>query len=60
MNKQAEKLKSFEMKDEGWRMKDEGWRMKDEGLKGVLLKMDRQTDEQTDILDCRVAFVTEN
>ena len=53
MNKQAEKLKSFEMKDEGWRMKDEG-------LKGVLLKMDRQTDEQTDIRDCRVAFVTEN
>ena len=28
--KQAEKLKSREMKDEGWKMNDESWTMKDE------------------------------
>ena len=31
--------------------------MKDEGLGGF---DDRQTDRQTDICDCRVAFTTEN
>ena len=31
--KQAEKLKSCEMKDEGWKMNDESWKMKDEGWK---------------------------
>ena len=41
-------------------MKDEGRMLKDEGLrlKGVL-RTDEQTDEQTDICDCRVAFATE-
>ena len=29
-NKQAEKLESREMKDEGWNMNDESWKMKDE------------------------------
>ena len=42
--RQAEKLKSREMKDEGWR--------------GVLLT-DRPTNRQTDICDCRIAFATE-
>ena len=48
-SKQAEKLKSREMKDEGWKMKDEGWKMKDERWKikdeglGVLVT-DRLTD----------------
>ena len=31
--KLAEKLKSREMKDEGWKMNDESWKMKDEGWK---------------------------
>ena len=31
--KEAEKLKSREMKDEGWRLKDEWWKLKDEGWK---------------------------
>ena len=31
--KQAEKLKSREMKDEGWKTNDEIWKMKDEGWK---------------------------
>ena len=44
-------------------MTDEGWLMTDEGMidyklfDGFAL---RQTDEQTDICDCRVAFATEN
>ena len=33
IDKQAEKLKSCEMKDEGWKMNDESWKMKDEGWK---------------------------
>ena len=40
--KEAEKLKSREMKHEGWMLKDEGWKMKDEG--GF---EDKQTDERT-------------
>ena len=40
------------MKVEGWSMKDEGWRMKNKGG-------NRQTREQMDICDCRVAFLTE-
>ena len=52
--------------DEGWMKSDEGWMMKDEGwmmqyddfklLRGFDLW---QTDERTDICDCRVAFATE-
>ena len=48
--------------DEGWRMNDEWWRMMISSYWGVLQtdgQMDRQMDEQTDICDCRVAFVTE-
>ena len=65
--KQAEKLKSREMKVEWWRMikKDEGWRMNDEGwwfqaVEGFWLQTDRRTDRITDICDSRVAFATEN
>ena len=59
--KQAEKLKSREMKDEGWKMNDECWKMKDEGVGRWRMNVerwriqvegsfeDRQTDEQTDI-----------
>ena len=74
MTKQAEKLKSREMKDvEGcWRMMkdDEGWwrMMKDDGgkVEWMILKCwggfvtDRLTNERTDICECRVAFATEN
>ena len=42
-------LRSCRLKDEGRMLEDEGLR-----LKGVL-----RTDGQTDICDCRVAFVTE-
>ena len=38
---------------------DEGWRMMISSCLWVLL-MDRQTNKQTDICDCRVAFATEN
>ena len=45
---------------EGWMKNDEWWRMNDEGwwfqaVEGFWL----MTDRQTDIYDCRVAFVTE-
>ena len=45
------------MKDE-WRMtKDDDFKL----LKGFALwQTNRQTDEQTDICNCRVAFATEN
>ena len=48
------------MKDE-WRMiKDEGWMMQYDDFK-LLRGFDLwQTDERTDICDCRVAFATEN
>ena len=47
------------MKDEWRMMKDEGWMMKDDDFK-LLRGFDYgQTDERTDICDCRVAFVTE-
>ena len=52
--KQAEKLKSFEMK-EGWIKNAEGWRMKDDDFK--LFR--GFADEQTDICRCRVTFATE-
>ena len=43
---------------------DEGWMMKDDDFKLLRGFADGQTDEwtdkQTDICDCRVAFVTEN
>ena len=45
--------------EEWWRMKDEGWRMMISSCWEVLL-MDGQTDRQTDICYCRVAFATEN
>ena len=37
----------------------EGWMKNDDDCWGVLL-MDRKTNKQTDICDCRVAFATEN
>ena len=68
--KHAEMLKSCKMKEvwrimkDEWRMmKDVRWMMKDDDFK--LLKSfalgltDKQTNRQTDICDCRVAFVTE-
>ena len=70
LEKQAEKFKSREMKDEGWKMNDECWKMKDEGwkMKDECWKMKDsgwrgfwgQTNRQTDICDFRVAFATEN
>ena len=45
--------------NEGWMKNDEGWRMMISSCLGVLL-MDRQTNKQTDICDCRFAFMTEN
>ena len=49
------------MKDEWRMMKDEEWwRMKDDDFK-LLRGFDYgQTDERTDICDCRVAFATES
>ena len=48
---------------EGWMKNDEGWMMNDmkaewwwfQAVEGLC----RQTDGQTDICDCRVAFTTE-
>ena len=54
--KQAEKLKSCEMK-EGWMKNDEGWWF--QAVEGFWFMTDRRTDERTDICDCRVAFATE-
>ena len=34
-NKQAEKLKSRKMKNEGWRLKVDGWRVKNTGFQAV-------------------------
>ena len=48
------------MKDEWRMMKDERWMMKDDDFKLFRGFEDRQTDERTDIGDCRVAFATEN
>ena len=49
--KQAEKLKSPEMKDEVWKMNDEGWTMKEEcwkmkdwGWRGFWGRMNGWTD----------------
>ena len=59
---------SWKVKDEGWKMTDEGWRMKVErwrkNVERWRIKVeggfeDGQTDERTDICDCRVAFATE-
>ena len=65
-SKQAEKLKSREMKegwmrnDEEWMKIDEGWRLKDDDFKLLRGFSDRLTEERTDICDWRVAFATEN
>ena len=50
VNKQAEKLKSREMKEgceEWWMLKDEWWRMMISSCWGVLWLTDRQTNERT-------------
>ena len=47
------------MKDEWRMMKDERWMMKDDDFKLLRGFEDRQTDERTDICECRVAFATE-
>ena len=46
---------------EGWMKNDECWRMNDEGwwFQAVEGFCDGQTNERTDICDCRVAFATE-
>ena len=45
--------------DEEWMKNDEEWMMKDDDFK-LLRGFDYgQTDRQTDICDCRVAFTTE-
>ena len=65
--KQAEKLKSREMKEgwmknvkDEWRMmlKVEWWKMMISSCWGVSVT-DRQMSERTDICECRVAFATE-
>ena len=57
------KLKSLKvakwMKDEWRTMNFEGWMMKDDDFKLLRGFCDWQTDEQTDICECRVAFATE-
>ena len=63
-NQQTEKLKSREMKEvwmkDEWRMmKDEGWVMRDDYFKLLRGFASWQTDRQTDIGECRVAFETE-
>ena len=50
---------------EGWMKNDEWWRVNDEGwwfqaVEGFCRQTNRQTNERTDICDCRVAFSTEN
>ena len=44
--------------DKGWMMNDEGWWC--QAVEGFCRQTDRQTNERTDICDCRVAFATEN
>ena len=49
---------------EGWMKNIEGWRMSGEGwwfqaAEGFLWLTDGQTNERTDICECRVAFATE-
>ena len=50
---------------EGWMKNEEGWRLKDEGwwfqaVEGFCdWRTDGQTNERTDICECRVAFATE-
>ena len=51
--------------DERWMKNDDGWRMNDEGwwlqaVEGFCRLRDWQTNRQTDICECRVAFATEN
>ena len=52
--------------NEGWLKNDGGWKMNDEGWwfqaveEGFCFKTDRQTNEWTDICNCRVAFAPEN
>ena len=46
---------------EGWMKIDEGWKMKDEGwwfqaVEGFCFKTDKQTNGQSYIYGCRVAF----
>ena len=55
-------MKNYEgwMMDEWRMMKDEGWKMNDDDFKLFRGFEDGQTDERTDIGDCRVAFATEN
>ena len=55
MNEEWWRLNKEWMKnDEGWMMNDEGWWF--QAVEGFC----RQTNERTDICDCRVAFATEN
>ena len=44
--------------DEGWMINDAGWWF--QAVDGFCRQTDEQTDRQTDICDCRVAFATEN
>ena len=51
--------------DEGWKKNDEGWKKNDEGwwfqaVEGFCFRMDKRTNERTDICNCRVAFATQN
>ena len=53
--KHAEKLKSCEMKDEGWMKNDEGWKMNDEGgwfqaVEGFCWLTDKQTNRRTFVI----------
>ena len=50
------------MNEEWWMLKDEGWRMMISSCWGVSVtdrQMNKQTNEHTDICECRVAFATE-
>ena len=45
---------------EGWMKNDECWSMMISSCWGVLWRWtDRQTNKQTDLCECRVAFATE-
>ena len=49
--------------EEWWMLKDEWWKMMISSCWGVSVtdrQMNKQTNEHTDICECRVAFATEN
>ena len=49
--------KEWMKSDEEWMKNNEGWWF--QAVDGFCRQTDKQTDRQTDICDCRVAFATE-